>query len=132
MKKLITAIAFLIFPAVEVLSQVQIGILAGGNISRQNLSNAESGSIRVYDSRSNGAKSQFLEGFHAGAMLSVDLKSSIKFRPSIAYITKGQVEEIDLQSSGGFKYRDRINYLEMPMVFSFYLGKQRNWQKKSV
>jgi hypothetical protein len=127
--KIAFVVTTLLLLHINVDAQVKVSVFAGANLSWHHISNKEVGSVRVYYSLAKKGKSKPLAGYFAGAQLDITLDSATVFRPGITFTRKGQIEEIDVSDGSSFRYIDHIDYVEVPMIFSFYLGKHRRQQQ---
>jgi hypothetical protein len=127
--KIAFAIASVFLLHLDLNAQVKISVLAGANLSWQQITNKEVGSVRVYYSLAEGGRSKPLPGYFVGTQVNVTVDSATIFRTGITFATMGQIEEIDVDDGSSFRYVDRINYFEIPMMFSFYLSRNRKQQQ---
>lgn len=101
-------------------AQTTIGISAGYLASNQSISNLDAGSVRVYASWWDNARSRYISGFSVGPYASTLLSKKIQIKSSMIYAQKGQEEFLDGGGNGGDGiFKDRISYLMLPLELTF-------------
>lgn len=120
-KNIVLVITLICGCSLDANSQTTLSIRGGFLGSRQIISNWEEGSVRISGGGLGGSQSGLIGGLNVGPIISHSLNERFKFITGLMFSQKGQNEYLYSQNnfSGDAVYRDRINYLVIPVEFTF-------------
>ena len=87
----------------------QFGVKGGLNIARELASQGR-----------NSAQTGVRAGIHIGFFMELPISAKVAFQPELLYSMQG-----GSYNDGGYTYTDKIDYINLPLIFKFYVWQQR-------